>query len=49
MLKRLRFRLVDQPPLTWGTWVRFLLWLWLGLAVYVGFSYRHSELNDLES
>nr|WP_225727893.1 MULTISPECIES: amino acid permease [unclassified Nocardia] len=31
--------------LTWVTWLRFLIWLVLGLAVYVGFSYRHSRLH----
>lgn len=31
--------------LTWVTWVRFLLWLALGLALYLGYGYRHSKLN----
>lgn len=28
--------------LPWVTWLRFLVWLVLGLAIYGGYSYRHS-------
>jgi basic amino acid/polyamine antiporter, APA family len=31
--------------LPWITWVRFGLWLVVGLAVYVGYGYRHSVLR----
>ncbi|WP_245721534.1 amino acid permease [Nocardia crassostreae] len=30
------------------TWVRFIAWLLLGLALYLGFGYRNSKLNDTE-
>ncbi|MFJ2033676.1 amino acid permease [Streptosporangium sp. NPDC087985] len=30
--------------LHWQTWVRFVVWFLVGLAVYIGYSYRHSEL-----
>ncbi|MFI1912306.1 amino acid permease [Nocardia sp. NPDC020380] len=32
--------------LTLITWIRFVVWLVLGLAVYWGFSYRNSKLNE---
>lgn len=31
------------------TWVRFLVWLLLGLALYWGFGYRNSKLNETVS
>ncbi|USS86129.1 amino acid permease [Fructilactobacillus cliffordii] len=31
--------------LNWETWVRFFIWLVLGLIVYFGYSRRHSVLN----
>jgi APA family basic amino acid/polyamine antiporter len=31
------------------TWVRFIVWLLLGLALYWGFGYRNSKLNETES
>ncbi|USS93116.1 amino acid permease [Fructilactobacillus ixorae] len=31
--------------LNWETWIRFLIWLALGLLVYFGYSRRHSVLN----
>jgi APA family basic amino acid/polyamine antiporter len=30
------------------TWVRFLIWLVLGLAVYAGYGYRHSRVGARE-
>ncbi|WP_228001926.1 amino acid permease [Nocardia australiensis] len=35
--------------LDWVTWLRFVVWLMLGLALYWGFSYRNSKLNTMES
>ncbi len=31
--------------LPWVTWVRFVLWLVIGLSVYVGYGIRHSKLR----
>ncbi len=31
------------------TWLRFIAWLLLGLALYVGFGYRNSKLNETAS
>lgn len=31
------------------TWLRFVIWLLLGLALYWGFGYRNSKLNELAS
>lgn len=31
--------------LNWQTWLRFLVWLALGLAVYFGYSHRNSQLH----
>ncbi len=33
--------------LHWQTWARFAIWFLVGLAVYLGYSYRHSELARL--
>ncbi|WP_308166872.1 amino acid permease C-terminal domain-containing protein [Nocardia albiluteola] len=34
-----------MTELTWVTWLRFVIWLVLGLALYWGFGYRNSTLN----
>nr|WP_226887408.1 amino acid permease [Nocardia brasiliensis] len=34
--------------LTWVTWLRFVLWLLLGVALYFGFSYRNAKLNAVD-
>jgi APA family basic amino acid/polyamine antiporter len=31
--------------LPWQTWVRFAVWLVVGLCVYFGYSRTHSKLN----
>lgn len=31
-----------------GTWIRLIVWLAIGVAVYAGFGYRHSRLRDTE-
>jgi basic amino acid/polyamine antiporter, APA family len=35
--------------LQWQTWVRFAAWFVIGLIVYFGYSYRHSELARAEA
>ncbi|CAH0419197.1 amino acid permease [Periweissella ghanensis] len=40
------FCIVLIGGLSWETWLRFIIWLALGLAVYFGFSHRHSQLHD---
>ena len=35
--------------LQWQTWVRFAVWFVIGLIVYFGYSYRHSELARAEA
>ncbi len=30
--------------LQWRTWVRFGVWLVIGLVIYFGYSYKRSEL-----
>lgn len=40
------FCIVLIGGLSWETWLRFIIWLALGLAVYFGFSHRHYQLHD---
>jgi APA family basic amino acid/polyamine antiporter len=35
--------LMSQLPLT--TWIRFVVWLVIGMALYIGYGYRHSVLR----
>ncbi|MFI9587090.1 amino acid permease [Streptomyces sp. NPDC052236] len=35
--------------LAWQTWLRFLVWLLIGLVIYFGYSYRKSNLAKEES
>ncbi|GBG94831.1 amino acid permease [Ligilactobacillus salitolerans] len=39
------FCLVLIAGLNWETWVRFAIWLVLGLCVYFGYSRKHSVMN----
>ncbi|USS88336.1 amino acid permease [Fructilactobacillus hinvesii] len=39
------FCLMLIAGLNWETWLRFLIWLALGLLIYFGYSRRHSVLN----
>lgn len=39
------FSLWLMISLPWETWVRFGVWLGIGLAIYFGYSRRHSLLN----
>src|SRR5262245_49133134 len=40
--------LVLMLGLPWITWVRFALWLLLGLAIYFSYGYRHSGLRKAD-
>jgi basic amino acid/polyamine antiporter, APA family len=35
--------------LTAGTWVRFLIWMAIGLVIYFGYSRSHSRLANEDS
>ena len=35
--------------LTGGTWVRFLIWMAIGLVVYFAYGVRHSRLGQREA
>ena len=39
------FCLMLVAGLNWETWVRFFVWLALGMALYFGYGRRHSHLN----
>jgi APA family basic amino acid/polyamine antiporter len=39
------FCLTLVAGLNWETWVRFFVWLALGMALYFGYGRRHSHLN----
>lgn len=32
-----------------GTWIRLIVWLFVGLIVYAGYGYRHSKLREVKS
>ncbi|HET8829247.1 MAG TPA: amino acid permease C-terminal domain-containing protein, partial [Pelobium sp.] len=37
-----------MTELGYTNWLRFLIWLGVGLVVYFGYSYKHSKLNGVE-
>ncbi|HEY9290331.1 MAG TPA: amino acid permease C-terminal domain-containing protein [Microlunatus sp.] len=37
------FFLITQ--LHWDTWLRFVIWLIIGLIIYFGYGRKHSKLN----
>nr|WP_294901114.1 amino acid permease [uncultured Pedobacter sp.] len=38
-----------MTELGYTNWLRFLIWLAIGMAVYFGYSYRNSKLNKVEN
>jgi APA family basic amino acid/polyamine antiporter len=41
----LGFTITRIGGLPWETWVRFAVWLVLGLGIYFSYGYRHSRLR----
>jgi APA family basic amino acid/polyamine antiporter len=39
------FAVYLMSDLPWETWVRFVVWLAVGLLIYAAYGYRHSRLR----
>ena len=45
--RRCRVCLMKDLPAT--TWIRFVVWLGVGLVIYAAYGYRHSRLRERDS